>query len=224
MGVLEHAADAQVGNLVAGVGEAFDRLRLDAVLDLADADRAQNRADRDLGVERSRHAVGAERRLQPHRRLRPVAVVRHVFFARPHQLHRLADLLGDQDRLPHLVVDRAPAEAAAEEAIVDDDLLGLEAGSGRRLPDGAHRRLRAEPDIELVGLQMHRGVERLHGGVGEMRRFVDRLDDLAALWRKHRRHCRRCARSPSARRACRDRAWRIARCRSCRPRRRPIPA
>jgi hypothetical protein len=40
-----------------------------------------------------------------HRGLRPVAVLRHVLFARPHQLHRLANLLGDQNRLPHLVVD-----------------------------------------------------------------------------------------------------------------------
>ena len=46
---------------------------------------------------------------------------------------------------------------------------------------GAHRRLAAEPDFELVGLQMHRGVERLHGRMREMWRFVDRFDDLAAL-------------------------------------------
>ena len=124
---------------------------------------------------------GAKRGLHAYRRLRPVAVLRHVLFARPHQLHRLADLLGDKDRLAHLVVDRPASEAAAEEAVVDRDLFGLEAGSRRGLADAAHRRLRAEPDIELVGLQMHRGVERLHGGVGEMRRFVDRLDDLAAL-------------------------------------------
>ncbi len=64
---------------------------------------------------------------------------------------------------------------------MDVDLLRLEAGGGRRLPDAAHRRLRAEPDFELVGLQMHRGIERLHGGMREMRRFVHRLDDLAAF-------------------------------------------
>ena len=63
-----------------------------------------------------------ERRLQPHRRLRAVTVVRHVLFARPHQLDRLADLLGDQDRLAHFVVIAAAAEATAEEAVVDGDV------------------------------------------------------------------------------------------------------
>ena len=151
------------------------------VFDLVDAGRTQNRADRDAGVERRRHAVRPERGLHAYGGLRPIAVLRHVLLARPHQLHRLADLFGDQDRLPHLVVDRAASEAAAEEAVVDVDLLGLEAGGGGRLTDSAHRRLRADPDVEFVGLQVHRGVERLHGGMREMRRFVGRLDDLAAF-------------------------------------------
>jgi hypothetical protein len=70
----------------------------------------------------------------------------------PHKLHWLAHFLGDQDRLAHLVVDRAASETAAEEAVVHDDLLGLESGCGSRLADGSHWRLRAEPDLQSVGL------------------------------------------------------------------------
>ena len=173
-------ADAQIRDSVAGVGDAFDRLRLDAVWHLVHADRALDRADRDLGVERHRHAVGAERGLQPHRGLRPVAVVRHVLFARPHQLDRLADLLGDQNGLAHFVVIAAASEAAAEEAVVDGDLLRLEAGGRRRQPQRAHRDLRADPDVELVAVKAHGGVERLHLRMRGMRRLVERLDDLAA--------------------------------------------
>ena len=152
MGVLEHAADAQVGDLVGGGGKAFHRLRLDPAFNLVDAGRSQNRADGDFCIERRRHAVRPKRRLHPYCGLRPVAVVRHVLFARPHQLHRLADLLGDQDRLPHFVVDRAAPEAPAEEAIVDAICSGLRPEAAAAWRDRAHRRLRAEPDVELVGL------------------------------------------------------------------------
>ena len=224
MRVLQHAADADIRDLVAGGGEALHRLRFDAVLHFADADRTHDRTDGNAGVEGRRQPVGAERCFQAHGGLRPVAVVTHVLFARPHQLHRLADLLGDQNRLAHFVIGRAAAETTAEEAIVDDDLLRLQAGSSRSLADRAHRRLGAEPDLELVGLQTHRGVERLHGGMCQMRRLIDGFDHLAAFWRKRHRHCRRCARSPSDRRACRGRAWRIARCRLRPPRPHPIPA
>ena len=62
-----------------------------------------------------------------------------------------------------------------------DDLLRLETGSSRRLPNGAHRRLRAEPDFKLVGLKMHGGVERLHRGMSQMRRFIHGLDKLSAF-------------------------------------------
>src|SRR5207248_2055869 len=66
-------------------------------------------------------------------------------------------------------------------AVVYDDLLWLEAGCRCGLPDGPHRGLGTEPDFELVALQVHSGVERLHGGMSEVRRFIDRLDDLSAL-------------------------------------------
>jgi hypothetical protein len=64
---------------------------------------------------------------------------------------------------------------------VNVDLFGLEARGGSSLADAAHRGLRAEPDVEFVGLQVHCGVERLHGGMREMRGLVDCFDDLAAF-------------------------------------------
>jgi len=83
--------------------------------------------------------------------LRPVSVVADIFFPRPDQLDRLARRLRHGDRLDQLVIDRAPAEAAAEEAIVDEDALGRQAAG---LGGEAERRLgilRSEPDIDPVG-------------------------------------------------------------------------
>ena len=52
---------------------------------------------------------------------RVIGAVQHVLFARPDQLDRRArHLLGDRDRLAHIVLDSAaPAEAAAEMDLVD---------------------------------------------------------------------------------------------------------
>ncbi len=73
-----------------------------------------------------------------------------VFLARPDQLDRTVDALGDQRALGRVVADRAPAEAAAHVALVEVDLLLLEA---ERLGDGLARlvrRLAAFPDLGLV--------------------------------------------------------------------------
>ena len=67
-------------------------------------------------------------------RHRTVEVVLHVVFARPHDLHRLADGLRRFDRVGDEVGFAAPAEPAAEIRRVDLDLVGRKtAGRDRRL-------------------------------------------------------------------------------------------
>ena len=61
---------------------------------------------------------------------RVIAPVRHVFFACPQQLHRRAGhFLGDENRLAHVVVERAaPAEpAACHVGLVDVAFVGRQA-------------------------------------------------------------------------------------------------
>ena len=149
------------------------------------------------------HAVGMPsaptRGLEGDHRVRTEFVLAGVLFARPDKLHRPLHRFGDGDGLLDLVVGVAAAETAADEAVVDIDLLRLQAGGlGRRL-ERLVRRLRSEPDIEPVGLQMHRRVHRLHRRMRQIGRLVDRLEGLCRARHGLYRHCRRCARSASAR-------------------------
>ncbi len=130
-----------------------------------------------------RHAVGVEAGGHPGGCHRAVEVVAHVLLARPNELHRLADLLRDQHRLPHEVLkDPAPAEAAAEHHLVNHDFArGYASGIGcdceRRLAI-----LGGRPDLDQVGGHVRRAVLRLHGGVSEEGHLVvcfDSLDRLA---------------------------------------------
>src|SRR5271155_6281440 len=70
MGVLELDADFQRIGAIGTIGEALDRLALDAVLDLAPAERAGDRADRGVEFEAGRRAVFAKRGAHSQRRLR----------------------------------------------------------------------------------------------------------------------------------------------------------
>ena len=66
---------------------------------------------------------------------RAIEVVAHVVFTRPAELHRHADLLGDDRRFGQVVVGEPAAEAAAHADHVQGDGAGLEAdgaAGGRR--------------------------------------------------------------------------------------------
>src|SRR5262249_20754813 len=78
--VLQHTANTHARNRVGDIGETFDSLRLDAVLNLIDARRTQDRTDGDLRVECSRHAILPKRRFHAHCRLRPIPLFPHSFF------------------------------------------------------------------------------------------------------------------------------------------------
>ena len=74
-------------------------------------------------------------------------------------------------------IDLEPAaEAAADQMIVDHDLVQRQAGGlrGRRL--GARDGLVADPDFAAVLADMDRAVHRLHRRVREERNLVGRLD------------------------------------------------
>ena len=123
--------------------------------------------------------VGIERAGQLALRDRMILAVRHVLFARPHQLDRRArHLLGDQHGLPDIVGQAAPAEAAAEHQLVDVALVGRQAGGLQRRGERRFAVLRAAPDLAFVGRVERRGVHRLHRGVVLVGIVVDRLDLL----------------------------------------------
>ena len=87
------------------------------------------------------------------RRLRPVAVVLDVLFARPDQLDRpLRRALATVTAWRTSSLSRAAAEAAAEEAVVDVDLLRLTPVTFGRSGERAFRVLRADPDVDAIGL------------------------------------------------------------------------
>ena len=99
----------------------------------------------------------------------------HTTFTGPstclRDLHRLGD-----------VVDFQPAaETAAEQVVVHLDLLRRQAGHLRGGGLGAAQHLRSDPDIATVLAHMDGAVHRLHGGVGQKRQLVDRLDRVGGV-------------------------------------------
>ena len=226
--------------------EALEDHGILAVLDVLRKDRGDDRLPRDPHVQRGHVALRVDAGRQLALRDRVVAAVRHVLLARPDELHRRArHLLRDQHRLAHPVVHRAaPAEAAAEERLVDVALLDRQPG---RLGGGRERGfavLRRRPDFAALGRPARRRVHRLHRRVvlvrvrihgldplrrgGERGARVARLvaDDgvlrvetgLQHVGERRARGLSRWARSPSRSAARRRRASRATR---CRPPRRP---
>jgi hypothetical protein len=73
-------------------------------------------------------AASRHERRQTIEPIRPVHVVLDIFLARPHDLDRTIDMLGDL----HRVGFQPPAEAAADQMVVDRDLVQRQAGGLRR--------------------------------------------------------------------------------------------
>src|SRR5262245_37141071 len=99
--------------------------------------------------------------------IRPVHIVLDILLARPYDLHRTIDLLGDFDGADRPVGLEPPAKAAADQMIVHDDFFS---GQTRRLRDhrlNARDRLVADPDFAFILAEMHSAVHRLHCGMRE---------------------------------------------------------
>ena len=99
-----------------------------------------------------------------------------IFLAGPHDLDGTVDMLGDLDGANDAIDLQPPAEAAADQMIVDHDLVQRQAGGLRRRRLGARDGLAADPDFAAVLADMNRAVHRLHRGVREERNLVGRLD------------------------------------------------
>ena len=84
--------------------------------------------------------------------------------------------LRDLDGANDAVDLQPPAKAAADQMIVDHDLVQRQACGLRRRRLGARDDLAADPDFAAVLADMNRAVHRLHGRVREERNLVGRLD------------------------------------------------
>src|SRR6202043_1376952 len=172
--VLKDRGDAVVRELIGRVGEALRRLRIEAI---AHGLRVRA-AGRIAHVERNRRAVGRKSRLEADRGLGAVPALADFLFARPDQLDRLANRLGDCDGLGDLVRTQPPPETAARKRVVDVDVLSLYAGRLRRKGQRQIGVLRADPDVDAIALYVRDGIERLHWRVRNDRHVVGRLDHL----------------------------------------------
>ncbi len=85
-------------------------------------------------------------------------------------------MLRDLDGANDAIGLEPPSEAAADEMIVDDDLVQRQARDFRRRRLDARDGLAADPDFAAVLADVNRAVHRLHGRVREKRDLVSRLD------------------------------------------------
>src|SRR5258706_3983302 len=85
-------------------------------------------------------------------------------------------MLRDLDSPTDAVNLQAPAEAAADQVIVDHDLVQRQAGGlgGRRLD--SRQELRADPDLAAILAYMGRAVHQFHRRVREERNLIGRLE------------------------------------------------
>src|SRR5262249_44181889 len=105
MRVLQNATDIMVRNLVALIGQAIMRLAFHSVLERPSS-RHIDRAHGELRLKRVDRSIGCERCPETYRGLRTIAVGPQILRTVPGQLHRLADILRDKNRVAHLVIAR----------------------------------------------------------------------------------------------------------------------
>jgi hypothetical protein len=105
----------------------------------------------------------------------------HVVFTGIDQLDRLADRLGSRERRDDHVRFQPAPEAAAQEMLMDHDVLGINAGYRSRDQRGAGVELIAGIDVPgavlLHGQRVHRLERRMDVEAGE----VFALDDSGSL-------------------------------------------
>jgi len=106
----------------------------------------------------------------------PVHVVLDVFLARPDDFDGAVDMLGDLDGANDAVDLEPPPKAAADQMVVDHDLVQRQASGLRRCGLGSRDDLGADPDFAAVHADMNRAVHRLHRRVRKERDLVGRLD------------------------------------------------
>ena len=140
----------EVRQVIDQIDRAFRRIGIEAVLEARRQPSRDHRRTGEAVVPGDRLALLVEARGDAVEPIGPVHVVLDVFLARPHDLHGTIDLLGDLDGADRAVGLEPPAEAAADQMIVDDDLLGRQAGGLRSHRLDARDRLGADPDLAFI--------------------------------------------------------------------------
>src|SRR5262249_22758229 len=110
---------------------------------------------------------------------RPIDVVLHILFARPHDLDRGRDLFGNAHRAFYHVGLEPAAEAAAEVMVVDRHLVDWDARGLSRILLASALHLRAGPDLTGAWRQTHGTVHRFHRGMGEKWQLVVGIEAFA---------------------------------------------
>ena len=113
---------------------------------------------------------------QPVEEIGAIHVVLDVFLARPDDFDRAVDMLRNLDGANDAVDLQPPAKAAADQMIVDHDLVRRQAGGLRCRGPGSRGDLGADPEFAAVLAYVNRAVHWLHCRVREERDMVTRLD------------------------------------------------
>src|ERR1700681_829399 len=106
----------------------------------------------------------------------PIHVVLDIFLAGPDDLHRPLYLHGDLHSAGDAVNLEPATEAAADQVIVNDDLVQRQSGGFCGSGLGSREGLVADPDFAAVLADMYGAVHRLHRRVREERNLIGRLD------------------------------------------------
>ena len=102
-----------------------------------------------------------------------VIVMLHVVFARPNHLDRGVYGHREQNRFIHVIHFQAPAETTAHQCDVDGDRVPGQAGDGDSSVLGILWVLGGHPYGAAIGAYIGRAIKRLHGGVSQIRHFVN---------------------------------------------------
>ena len=159
----------QIDRALGGVG-------IETIIERRREPSRDDRRARKAVVPRDRHSFPIETGRNPVEEVGPVHVVLDVFLARPDDFDRAVDMLRDLHGANDAIGFEPPAKPAADQMIVDHDLVQRQAGGlgSRRL--GSRDGLAADPDFAAVLAEMNRAVHRLHCRVRQERDLVGRLD------------------------------------------------
>ena len=171
-----HILDVHVREGIDQIDRAFGGVGVETIVERRREPSRDDRGAREAMVPGDRHSFLIETGGHPVEEIGPIHVVLDVFLAGPDDLDGTVDMLGDLDGASDAIDLQPPAKAAADQMIVDHDLVQRQAGGLRRRRLGARDGLAADPDFAAVLADMNRAVHRLHRRVREERNLIGRLD------------------------------------------------
>jgi hypothetical protein len=176
LGFVLHIFQPHVRERIGQLERAIDRVGVIAVLEYWRRPARDDRRPANpmapchrqaLRVETSRHAIVESGTIH---------IVLNVLLPRPDDLDRTVDLLPDGRGLRDEIHLEPPAEAAADQMVVDGDFLRRKSGDlgGHGLRPRNH--LGADPDVAAVLPHVNGAVDRFHGSVGEEWELIDGVE------------------------------------------------